>query len=198
MENISKIVKFRRVFKKKLFMPIMKAIGLSFVLYFIIGNSIFKHDINDSKPHFIISTISTKFDNIEYTHLLLSIQAICKNEKDKNELIQFVNSSYPNACSKNLKKQLFDMNWEPLAFQSRVKKLFEFIDTYDRLNNLENTISFLKKEIYNEQLPREMLSQVNVLEIERDKIYKEDISEIEYNFIKEHYGFIERLRVNNI
>ena len=195
MENISKVVKFRRVFKKKFSKPIMKAIGISFILYIIIGNSIFKHDINDSKPHFVISTISKKFEIIEYTHLLLSIQEICKDPVYKKELIEYVNGPYPNTCSDNLNKQLYEMNWAQLAFLSRIKILFELSDKYERLNELEETALFLENEVAVQRLPKEVVNYVKLLRNEKQDIINKYMNNGELDFIKEYYGFIGKLRI---
>ena len=195
MENISKFVKFRRVFKKKFSKPIAKAILISFALYIVIANLVFKHDASDVKPHFVISSISNKFDVIEYTHLLLSIQEICKNKSDKKELIEYVNGPYPNTCSDNLKEELYEMNWDQLAFLSRVKKLFELSDRYDRLNELEETAVFLENEVVTHRLPKEAVNYIELLRNEKQEIINNHMNNGELSFIKEYYAFINKLRI---
>lgn len=194
MDDIGRIVKFRRVFKRKLLKPILKAIGVSFLLYLLISSAVLKRNVNSIKPHFVISTISTSFNDIEYTHLLLSIQEISKNKKDREALIEFANSKYPNMCSDNLKELLYEMNWEPLAFLSRVKKLFELASVYERYKTLNLSIDFIEHRGYEEDVFRkEYINHVIFLRKESNRI-KESLSVEEFEFVNKYYGTIMSLK----
>lgn len=195
MRKISKWKKFKRVVRRKLFKPMLYAVAASFVIYAGVSNIVTeKRNIEPTVPQFKISSISDRFDETEFMHLLLTIQEINRLPLESAELYDFVNGAFPTACPKLLKVRLDQMNWEPQAFLIRVKKLFAMYDIYDRVSRLDNTIAFLSTEIEENRLPYELRSQVRILQQERDKIIGSDITPAEYNFMKEYAGFAQRLK----
>ena len=135
MPKISRRKKILKVLKRKLLKPFCYAILASLFVYVFISNIIIQKELKDlKKPHFVISRISKNFDNIEFMHLLLTVQEISKDKSIYDELVTFVNAGYPNYCPENLKHQLYLMNWAPQAFLVRVKKMFELqkelLDSY--------------------------------------------------------------------
>ena len=195
-KKVSKKIKLWRVFRRKLLKPIGIACLISFMIYLIVGNIIFYKKLNDyDKPHFVISRITNKFDEIEYMHLLLCIQEIGKNKKLNDELIGFVNGGFPNPCPRDLKDELYKMNWEAQAFLIRVKKLFLMYKTYERILRIDETIEFLNEENKRLKFAEEtILLQIENLNNEKDLLLKKSILPSEYEFIKEYHGIVLKLK----
>ena len=198
MAKAAKITRFKkiiRVVKYKLLKPFCYAMLASFFIYLTISNAVSRKELRDlEKPHFVISRISNSFDNIEFMHLLLTIQEINLNKTIYKDLALFVNAGFPNYCPNELRRQLYIMNWEPQAFLIRVKKMFELLDIYERIIRIDETVNFLEEEILAKRLSKDLKMQVNVLKKERSEIFSNKISSQEYEFIKEFYGIVQRLR----
>ena len=196
MPKISKRKKILKVLKRKLLKPICYAILASLFMYVFISNIIIQKELKDlKKPHFVISRISKNFDNIEFMHLLLTVQEISKDKSIHDELVTFVNAGYPNYCPENLRHQLYLMNWAPQAFLVRVKKMFELQDIYDRLQRVEETIEFVNLEIKNDQFSSNLKMQLDILNTEREDIFRSKLSDKEYEFIKNFDGLIQQIRL---
>lgn len=195
MRKLSKTKKLIRVLKRKWFKPALYTIALSLVIYMVIGNTVTqKRLLEKSVPQFLITRLSDKFDETEFMHLLLTVQEINTQPKASNELKIFANKPYPSPCPKLLTRQLNRMNWEPQAFQIRIKKLFAMYDVYDRITRLDETISFLKEEINQGTFSPSLLPQIDLLTQERNLIIGKDITLDEYNFIKEYAGLVQHLK----
>lgn len=195
MARISRRKKIIRVLRRKLLKPVLYATGLSLVLYLCISNVVLqKKVVEEQTPRFVITRISDVFDGTEFMHLLLTVQEINKLPKASAQLAEFVNGPFPGVCPPYLEKQLNRMNWAPQAFLSRMHRLFQIYDVYDRIRRLDETIAFLSDEINHERLPVALQGQVTVLQTERNNIVGKDISEDEYAFIKEYWGLVQRLK----
>lgn len=191
--------KIFRVLKRKWFKPALYTIALSALIYFLISHTvILKRTIKPTAPHFVISRLTDDFDKTEFMHLLLTIQELQEDSKAKKQLITFVNSPYPAiSCPTYLEKQLKQMNWSPLAFQIRVKKLFSMYESYDHLKRLDETIGFLTAEIEQSYLPRELTPQLEILNQERANLLAKEFSVEEYNFIKDYSGLVQQIKQEN-
>ncbi len=187
--------KLVRVLKRKWFKPALYTVLTSFMIYMCISSVIIqKRSIDRNVPRFLITRLSSTFEEPEFMHLLLTIQEISALPKASAELKEFANKPYPARCPKLLEHHLNRMNWAPLAFQTRVKKLFELHDIYDRITRLDETIAFLSGEVEERRLPTQILEQLDLLRREKDSIIGTEISEEEYNFVKEYAGLIQSLR----
>ena len=195
MAKISRFTKFLRVFRRKFLKPILYAVMGSFVIYLLVGNVIFYKRLKDyDKPHFVISYLSNEFNNLEYMHLLLTIQEIIKDVLLKKQLVEFVNMGFPNPCPRELEQEFHKMNWYSQAFLIRVKKMFKMYDVYDRVIRLQETIGFLEVQSKNNRFNEDILLQVKMLEDEKDRILTNDISKDEYNFVQEYAGVIASIK----
>lgn len=195
MRKISKWKKFRRVVRRKLFKPMLYAVTASLVIYAGVSNIVTeKRRIEQTIPQFKISSISDRFDETEYMHLLLTIQEINRLPLESAELYEFANGAFPAGCPKLLSTRLGQMNWEPQAFLIRIKKLFTLYDVYERIQRLDETISFLSTEIEEKRLPYELTPQIDILRLERDKIISSKLTPAEFDFIKEYFGLVQRLK----
>lgn len=195
MRKISKWKKFRRVVRRKLLKPMLYAVAVSLVIYAGISNIVTEtRRIEQTIPQFKISSISDRFDETEYMHLLLTIQEINRLPLESAELYEFANGAFPAGCPKLLGTRLGQMNWEPQAFLIRIKKLFTLYDVYERIQRLDETISFLSTEIEEKRLPYELTPQIDILRLERDKIISSELTPAEFDFIKEYFGLVQRLK----
>ncbi len=195
MRTISKWKKFKRVVRRKLYKPMLYAVAASLIIYAGISNVVTeKRRVEPTAPQFKISSITNRFDETEFMHMLLTIQEINRLPLESAELYEFANGPFPAGCPKLLSARLSQMNWEPQAFLIRVKKLFAMYDIYDRISRLDNTIAFLTAEIEEKRLPRDLRPQVEILRQERDKIIGSEMTPAEYNFMKEYAGLAQRLK----
>lgn len=195
MAKVTRRKKFWRVLRRKLFKPLLYATGLSLLLYLIIGNAVIQRRVVEVQaPRFLITRISESFDETEFMHLLLTAQELLKLPKASSQLLDFVQEPFPGKCPPYLKEQLNRMNWEPQAFLVRVHKLFKMYDVYDRIVRLDDTISFLSKEVEEGRLPVAIVSQIEILKKERMAIIGKDISQEEFDFVSEYNGLILRLK----
>ena len=195
MAKISKKKKFIKVFKRKLLKPILYAYFVSLLLYVVISSVvIIKKNINDTKPHFVITHISDNFDQTEYMHLLLTIQELNKDTTTQKMLKGYANMPFPSPCPKLLEEKLHQMNWTPQAFLVRIKKMFNMYNTYDRVARIEEAITLLNEEITAQRLPVEVYEHINALKSERQQILQNDITPKEYEFIKEYNGIVQTLQ----
>lgn len=195
MRKFSKWYKFKRVFKRKLLKPLFYAVCTSFALYMIMSNITIQKRLSDvTKPQFIITRLSSEFDETEFMHMLLTVQEIKDLPQEGKELKEFVNSPYPAICPKMLEYRLNQMNWHPNAFLIRMKKLFAMYKVYERLVRLDETIAFLTQELNDGRLPDNMWPQVNILHTERNNITANEISEAEYKFMQQYSGIVIRLQ----
>lgn len=195
MAKISRTKKFLKVFKRKLLKPISYAILGSFVIYLLVGNIVFYKRLKDyDKPHFVISHISDEFNNLEFMHLLLTIQEINKDVLLKKQLVEFVNMGFPNPCPRELDQELNKMNWYSQAFLIRVKKMFKLYDIYDRTLRLQETVDFLKSEIGDKRFGSEVYQQIKMFEDEKEKILNNALCKAEYEFIQEYFGVIGSIK----
>ena len=193
MAKVSRQKKFWKVFNRKYRKPLLCAAGCSFLLYLAISNVLYYNKLkNYDKPHFLISSISSEFNNIEFMHLLLTVQEINKDVLLKRQLHDFVNMGFPNPCPRELKDELYNMNWEAQAFLIRVKKMFELHKIYERTLRLTDTIEFLKLEEANNRDRDYLSQQIKAFIDEKDKIINQ-LSKEEYNFIEEHNGIVEKM-----
>ena len=187
--------KLIRVLKKKWKKPALYAIGMSFVIYMVVGNLVWqKKNYERQVPRFVITRISSAFDETEFMHLLLTIQEISILPKASTELVTFVNKPFPSPCPKFLENHLRRMNWEPTAFHIRVKKMFDMYEVYDHVKRLDDTINFLVTEISEKHLPDSSFEEVEMLKAERARIFNEEMSEEEFEFVKEYGGLILQLK----
>lgn len=195
MPRLSRRQKLLRVLKRKLLKPIVYAIGLSFFLYLVIGNVVLQQRVvRQQSPRFLITRISDEFDETEFMHLLLTVQEILKVQDEPDELIAFANGPFPGKCPKLLAQQLRAMNWEPQAFLVRVKKIFKLYDVYDRILRLDETIAFLTEEVNEGRLPTEVITQLKVLKDEREAIIGKELSQQEFNFVRDYQGLILKIK----
>lgn len=198
MRKISKWKKLRRVFKRKLLKPLLYATGASFVLYLAISSVITPKRITDQRPpHFLISRLTSEFDETEFMHMLLTIQEIRDLPEEGRELRQFVNGPFPGGCPKLLERRLNQMNWTSQAFLIRVKKMFALNEIYERITRMDETIAFLSQELNEGHLPVEMWSQIEILQTERNNLIGTEISKAEYEFMQKYNGIVIRLQQQN-
>lgn len=188
--------KIFNLFRYRFSRPLLYSIFASVFIYLFISNIIIRKELKDlDKPHFTISSINKVFSNVEYMHLLLTIQEIINNTPYENDLIKFVNSSFPNPCPPKLKKQLYLMNWEDQAFLIRVKKMFELLEIYDRVNRIDEDIALLEEEeVINFQDYKILQPQINILLNNKKEILSSQITSMEYEFIKEYAGIVIKLK----
>lgn len=193
--KINRRRKLIRVLKRKWAKPALYSIGMSLIIYMVISNLVWqKKTLEYQAPRFVISRISTVFDETEFMHLLLTVQEISDLPKASSELVDFVNKPFPSPCPKFLEHHLQRMNWAPTAFHIRVKKLFDLYDVYDHVKRLDDTISFLATEVEEQRLPDSTYKEIDMLKAERGRIFEEEISQEEYEFVKEYSGLILKLR----
>jgi hypothetical protein len=146
--------KFWRVFKRKLLKPAFYALAGSVLIYLAISASVReKRYVNDSVPHFLITSTSNQFNELEFTHLLLTIQELRSLPLISDELVDFCNRPFPSGCPKLLEERLKAMNWAPQAFLVRIKKLFEMYAAYDKIKRIDATTEFLISEVYGGIVP---------------------------------------------
>lgn len=193
--KMSRRKKLARVVKRKLAKPMLYALGLSLLLYLAVSNVVLQRRLTrDQLPHFVITKISSAFDETEFLHMLLTVQEIMRLPQAAAELKAFANGPYPGDCPPYLRRQLYRMNWEPQAFLVRMKKMMEMYAVYDRVSRLDDTIAFLAKEIDEQRFPPEMDVQVQALQKERDGIIGKKITPAEFEFAKEYGGLLVRLQ----
>ena len=194
VKKISRSKKLYRVLRKKWFKPALYTLALSFLLYYGISNLVMeKHAAEKTLPRFVITRVSDTFDETEFTHLLLTVQEMQKSPEILSQLKDYINQDNPDNYTLYLEKRLNSMNWAPQAFYSRVHKMFDMYEVYDRINRMEETISFLNTEVEERRLPSEILEQVRVLQQEEENI-KTELSEKEWTFIKNYAGVILHLK----
>ncbi len=194
VKKISRSKKLYRVLRKKWFKPALYTLALSFLLYYGISNLVMeKRAAEKTLPRFVITRVSDTFDETEFTHLLLTVQEMNKTPEILSQLKDYINQDNPDNYTLYLEKMLNSMNWAPQAFYSRVHKMFDMYEVYDRINRMEETISFLNTEVEERRLPSEILEQVRVLQQEEENI-KTELSEKEWTFIKNYAGVILHLR----
>jgi hypothetical protein len=201
MANMKRNKKFWRVFKRKLLKPIFYALLGSVLIYLAISTSIReKRYVNDSVPHFLITSTSNQFNELEFTHMLLTIQELRSLPLISDELVDFCNQPFPSGCPKLLEERLKAMNWAPQAFLVRIKKLFEMYVAYDKIKRIDATMEFLISEVDNESLPRSILMQVDLLKKQKENIINTELSNGGYEFIQQYGGIVPYLqkRVQNI
>lgn len=196
--KIKRRQKLYRVLKRKWFKPALYTMGMSLFLYICISSIVMqKKIIERHRPHFLITRISNQFDEVEFMHLLLTIQEIKYIPKASSELIEFANGPYPGICPPFLTEQLNNMNWQPQAFLVRLKKMFSMLENYQRLNQLEQTIAFLTEEYEKKRLPRETKNQIDVLTAEKDKLKASEFTPQSYEFIERYAGLLQSIKKNN-
>lgn len=189
--------KLFRVLKRKWKKPALYTIALSLLIYMGVSNLLLQQKMRAyHTPRFVITRISNDFDEMEFMHLLLTVQEIQQQPKVFKQLVAFVNRPFPSPCPRALENQLNRMNWASTAFHIRVKKMFDMYDVYDHINRLNDTIAFLSQEIEEERLPISALDQVSLLKAERDRIFQEDMSPEEYDFVAEYGGLILALKAS--
>ena len=194
VKKISRSKKLYRVLRRKWFKPALYTLALSFLLYYGISNLVMeKHAAEKTLPRFVITRVSDTFDETEFTHLLLTVQEMNKTPEILSQLKDYINQDNPDNYTLYLEKMLNSMNWAPQAFYSRVHKMFDMYEVYDRINRMEETISFLNTEVEERRLPSEILEQVRVLQQEEENI-KTELSAKEWTFIKNYAGVILHLK----
>ena len=187
--------KLIRVLKRKWLKPALYTIGMSIFLYICISSIVIqKKVIERHRPHFLITRISDKFDEIEFMHLLLTIQEINYIPKASTQLVEFANGPFPGICPDFLTQQLNQMNWQPQAFLIRLKKIYSMHNQYNRLQRLEATIAFLKEEYTHHRLPKETRNQIDLLIEERDNLKNTEFTPESYRFIEKYAGLIQTLK----
>ena len=195
MIKLNKIKKFYKSIKRKWLKPLAYTILSSIMIYLIIGNLIVRqYNFSSSKPHFVISTTSEKFEYTEFMHMLLTIQEI-NTTVLKEDLKTFVNSPFPAKCPKYLKQQLHNMNWEANAFQIRAQKLIKMYDIYDQIVRLESTIEMFNQESKTSIQAPILFEQIRSLKTEKERIIKENLTPEEYEFIQEYGGVVPSLQL---
>lgn len=189
--NISKRKKVLKVFKRKYTKPLIYACFVSFFIYLLVGNIISQKKLSDfDKPHFVISKISKQYDRVEFMHLLLTIQEIRKNDENLEALIAFANGPFPAYCPKNLRRELYLMNWDSQAFLIRVKKMFEMHKAYEMVSRQNEAISYLTEMTKGKQVTYEHRSQIAILKSEKNALLKSQLPGDEFEFIKEFDSII--------
>lgn len=198
MTKISRTEKVLKVFKRKYTKPLFYACLISLFLYLLIGNIITQKKLSDfDKPHFVITRVSRNFDKVEYMHLLLTIQEIRKNNDLTEKLIYFVNGPFPAYCPKDLRKELYLMNWEAQAFLVRVKKMFDMHQVFEQVSRKDEAIEYLSNNTNNsEAISYEIRTQIKILTDERNSLIKNKLSEEELLFIKEFDYLVASLIAN--
>ncbi|MBR2273704.1 MAG: hypothetical protein IJ864_02595 [Alphaproteobacteria bacterium] len=195
--KIKRSKKLVRVLKRKWFKPALYTLGLSFLIYITLSSAVTeKKRIEHNTPHFIITRVTDRFDEVEFMHLLLTIQEINIMPKASTQLIEYLNSKNADSYPKFLAIQLNRMNWAPQAFWSRAQKLFSMTNTYEHLLRIDETINFLTEELTFGRLPSETKQQIELLRQEKEKILTTELSPEEFTFIKEYAGIIQNLKKN--
>ncbi len=181
--------------KYKYTRPFLYSILISIFIYLLISNIVIRKELKDlDKPHFTISSITKNFLNVEYMHMLLTIQEITENTSLRGDLVRFVNASFPNHCPAMLKKQLNLMNWEAQAFLIRVKRLFELLEIYEHIERIDESIASLEEQSKRSNDYSIFNAQIDVLVADKNNILSSKITNDEYEFIREYYGIALRLR----
>jgi len=196
-KKIPRSKKLVRVLRRKWFKPALYTISISYLIYLGISNAVIqKKVIEEDLPRFMISRLSDKFEETEFSHLLLTVQEINKRPELAELLKDYANRPYPSAvCPKLLEQNLNRMNWEAPAFLIRIKKLFSMYDSYDHLKRLNATIDFLAKEIKERRLPKSFMTQIDLLQKERDDLLKKELTPEEYKFIEDYGGIVQKLKI---
>ena len=123
-------------------------------------------------------------------HLLLTIQEIRKNDENLEALIAFANGPFPAYCPKNLRRELYLMNWDSQAFLIRVKKMFEMHKAYEMVSRQNEAISYLTEMTKGKQVTYEHRSQIAILKSEKNALLKSQLPGDEFEFIKEFDSII--------
>lgn len=196
-KKYKRLKKLITVLKRKWAMPALYTLGASFLIYTLISHTVTpKEKVEHIPPRFIITRLSDTFEETEFMHLLLTVQEIRTSEKTFEELKTFVNKPFPAPCPKFLEHRLNQMNWAPTAFHIRVQKMFAMLKSYERIQRLEETISFLSSETKENRLPQISSAEIELLKQERDNIITQELTPAEYNFIKEYGGIVQLLAEN--
>ena len=197
LKKVSRHRKLKRVLKRKWTKPAIYAIAMSFIIYLILSTVVIdKYRFDKNMPHFVITRLSSEFEETEFMHMLLSVQEINKDERGARELKEFVNKPLYEKCPIYLERLLYNMNWAPQAFLSRMQKLFDMYEIYDRILRLDETVSFLKGEVELHRLPPEIQEQVRIIQKEKNHLLNDELGLKEYEFMKEYSGIIVRLKEN--
>lgn len=192
---ISRGKKIRRVLRRKWSKPFFYAVATSFVIYLFLSTVVVdKYRFDKAMPHFLITRLSSEFDETEFMHMLLTVQEISKDEYGAKELKEFVNKPLYSKCPIYLERLLYNMNWAPQAFLSRMHRLFEMYESYDRIERLDETITFLMGEVDMMHLPFEIQDQVKIIQKERDNMLNEQLTPKEYKFMDDYAGIIVKLK----
>jgi len=193
--KISKKKKFLRVIKRKLLKPVLYAVGMSLIIYMVIGNVVTRKEaLERQSPHFVITKLSEEFDETEFMYMLLVTQELMKKDSVIAEKLgNFINESYPAPAPRPVKAELYRLNWDANAYLIRMKKLFRMYETYERLGRLDDTIAFLKAELEENRLPAAIGDQLQLLEAQRDEMKKNEMTAAEYAFMEEYAGVVQRL-----
>ncbi|MBO5039319.1 MAG: hypothetical protein J6B00_03105 [Alphaproteobacteria bacterium] len=192
-----RLKKLIRVLKRKWAMPAFYTLCASYIIYVLVSSTVTTREkVEQIPPRFIITRLSDTFEETEFMHLLLTIQEISTSQEAAQELKTFVNKPFPSPSPKLLEHRLNLMNWEPKAFHIRVQKMFAMLKIYERITQLDETISFLSTETSQNRLPQVLSAEIELLKQERDNILKNELSAKEYEFIKEYGGIVQRLRQN--
>lgn len=192
-----RLKKLIRVLKRKWALPAFYTLCASLIIYTIISHTVTaKEKVEKIPPRFVITRLSNTFEETEFMHLLLTIQEINTSKEAAQELKTFVNMPFPAPCPKFLAHRLNQMNWAPTAFHIRVQKMFAMLKVYERITRLDETISFLSTETNQNRLPQILNAEIDLLKQERDNIIQNELSQEEYDFIKEYGGIVQRLQQN--
>ena len=199
MAKISRRKKILKVFKRKYTKPLFYACLVSLFIYLLIGNIVSQKKLSDfDKPHFVISRISKDFDRVEYMHLLLTIQEIRKNKDLTEKMIYFVNGPFPAYCPKDLRKELYVMNWDSQAFLIRVKKMFEMHQVFEQISRKNEAIKYMSAGMSKKSYSYEMNTQIKMLKTEINELVKSKLPNDEFEFIKEYDSIVASLLVNEL
>ena len=195
IKKLSRKKKLKRVLQRKWKKPAIYVVAMSFMIYVLLSTVVIRtHRFNENMPHFLITSLSSQFEETEFMHMLLSVQEINKDERGAKELKEFVNKPLYSKCPIYLERLLYNMNWAPQAFLSRMQKLFEMYEIYDRIGRLDETISFLMGEVDMMRLPFEIQSQVKIIQEERDNLLEEQLLREEYEFLQKYSGIVVKLK----
>ncbi|MBE6462341.1 MAG: hypothetical protein E7005_01100 [Alphaproteobacteria bacterium] len=199
MAKINRRKKVLKVFKRKYTKPLFYACLASLFIYLLIGNIVSQKKLSDfDKPHFVISRISKDFDRVEYMHLLLTIQEIRKNKELTEKMIYFVNGPFPAYCPKDLRKELYVMNWDSQAFLIRVKKMFEMHQVFEQISRKNEAIKYISAGMPKKSYSYEMNTQIKMLKTEINELVKSKLPNDEFEFIKEYDSIVASLLVNEL
>lgn len=193
-KKIKRRQKLYRVLKRKWFKPALYTLGMSMLIYICISSFIIQRKVVEHhRPHFLISRLSDKFDEIEFMHLLLTIQELKSIPVASVQLIDYANGPYPGECPRYLTRQLNNMNWQPQAFLIRLKKIFQMHEAYTHIQRLDTAITYLEEEYENKRLPRDTRNQIDLLIAERDNLKQREFSPQSYEFIAKYAGLVQTI-----